>query len=60
MLKIEATLTSLYLKLFSLLQRSVGSQQLLFLSSKHLVTMSNVTDCVSGQTDLWLTHWQIT
>ena len=30
------------------------SQQLLFLFSKHLDTMSNVTDCVSSQTDLCL------
>ena len=29
------------------------SQQLLLLFSKHLDTMSNVMDCVSGQTDLW-------
>ena len=28
------------------------TQQLLFLFSKHLDTMWNVTDCVSGQTDL--------
>ena len=28
-------------------------QPLLFLFSKHLNTMSNVTDCDSGQTDLW-------
>ena len=28
------------------------SQQLLFLFSKHLDTMSKVTDCVPGQTDL--------
>ena len=28
------------------------SQQLLFLFSKHLDTMSNVTDCGTGQTDL--------
>ena len=33
--------------------QSFVSQQLLFLFSKHLDTMSNVTDCVSGQTDLW-------
>ena len=30
------------------------SQQLLFLFSKHLDTMLNVTNCVSSQTDLWL------
>ena len=28
-------------------------QQLLFLFSKHLDTMSNLTDCGTGQTDLW-------
>ena len=32
--------------------RPFGSQQLLFLFSKHLDTMSNVTDCDPGQTDL--------
>ena len=30
------------------------SQQLLFLFSKHLDTMSNVTDCGTGRTDLWM------
>ena len=30
------------------------SQQLLFLFSKHLDTMSNVTDCGAGRTDLCL------
>ena len=30
------------------------SQQLLFLFSKHLDTMSNVKNCVSSQTDLWV------
>ena len=29
------------------------SQQLLFLFSKHLVTLSNVEDCEYGQTNLW-------
>ena len=29
------------------------SEQLLFLFSKHLDTMSNVTDCDYGQTNLW-------
>ena len=29
-----------------------NSQQLLFLFSKHLDKMSNVTDCATGQTDL--------
>ena len=32
------------------------SQQLLFLFSKHLDTMLNVTDCGIGRTDLWL-YW---
>ena len=38
-------------KQMTLLQNFV-SQQLLFLFSKHLDTMSNVTDCGTGQTDL--------
>ena len=29
------------------------SQQLLFLFSKHLDTMLNVTDCWTGRTDFW-------
>ena len=40
------------IKQTAFLQKFV-SQQLLFLFSKHLDTMSNVTDCGTGRTDLW-------
>ena len=36
--------------------QSFVSQQLLFLFSKHLNTMSNATDCVSGRIDLCITN----
>ena len=32
------------------------SQQLLFLFSKRLITLSNVMDCDSGQTNLWISR----
>ena len=45
------------IKQTAFLQKFV-SQQLLFLFSKHLDTMSNVMDCDPGQTDLCL-HWSL-
>ena len=36
--------------------QSFVSQQLLFLFSKHLDIMSNVTDCGTGRTGLWLEY----
>ena len=35
------------------------SQQLLFLFSIHLDTMSNVMDCAPGKTDLWCKSYEL-